>query len=214
MSANYWLKRWKDDDIGFHENNVNPYLDRYFTNLVPSIDSRIFVPLCGKTKDIAWLLNKGMHVVGVELSVSAIKALFIDLGLAPTLTQYGQLTQYCAGNVTIWVGDIFALTTELLGSVDAIYDRGALVALPFKLRKKYTAHITNITKSAPQLLICCVYDQSKHDGTPYSVSAQEVFDHYHRVYSLKLITCDAITNGVKGVKPANAVVWLLSRKNC
>ena len=214
MSNNYWLKRWQNNDIGFHEQEVNPFLDRYFTNLNVKHNGRVFVPLCGKTNDIAWLLEQQFKVVGSELSEDAIIQLFDSLALTATVTTYGALKLYQAHNLAIWVGDIFALTTTLVGVVDAIYDRGALVALPLALRGKYTAHLTKITHNAPQLLICCVYDQTKRDGTPYSVSAQEVFDHYHRVYTLELIKCQRIKNGIKGVEPANALVWLLHKNNC
>lgn len=214
MSINYWLKRWQDNDIGFHEQKVNPYLDRYFTNLNVKQNGRVFVPLCGKTNDIGWLLEKQFKVVGVELSEEAIIQLFDSLSLTAKVTTYGALKLYQANNLTIWVGDIFSLSSTLIGVVDAIYDRGALVALPLELRAKYTAHLIQITNNAPQLLICCVYDQSKRDGTPYSVTAQEVFDHYHRVYTLKLVKCQLIKNGIKGVEPANALVWLLSKNNC
>ncbi|MBB1300897.1 MAG: thiopurine S-methyltransferase [Pseudoalteromonas rhizosphaerae] len=213
MSADYWLNRWKNNDIGFHESRVNPYLDRYFTNLKIPQNGRVFVPLCGKTNDIAWLLEQNIQVVGVELCESAIKQLFGSLNVTPTVTVHDKFKLYSADNLAIWVGDIFALTANLLGSVDVIYDRGSLVALPFTLRKKYSRHVVMITQKAPQLLICCVYDQSKRDGTPYSISAQEVFDHYHHAYSLQLIRCEAIANGVKGVVPANIVVWQLNKKD-
>jgi len=214
MSINYWLKRWQDNDIGFHEQKVNPFLNRYFTNLNIKQNGRVFVPLCGKTNDIAWLLKNKFNVVGVELSESAIIQLFDSLCLTATVTHHGELKLYKAGTLAIWVGDIFALTAQLIGEINAIYDRGALVALPFELRKRYTAHLISITSNAPQLLICCIYDQSKRDGTPYSVSAQEVFDHYHCSYTLQLLKCQRIENGIKGVEPANALVWLLSKKNC
>ena len=38
----------------------------------------------------------------------------------------------------VFVGDFFDLTNSLLGAVDAIYDRAALVALPPDMRQAYT----------------------------------------------------------------------------
>ena len=96
------------------------------------------MPLCGKTNDIAWLLEQNIQVVGVELCESAIKQLFGSLNVTPTVTVHDKFKLYSADNLAIWVGDIFALTANLLGSVDVTYDRGSLVALPFTLRKKYS----------------------------------------------------------------------------
>ena len=135
MHAEYWLNRWQSNDIGFHDGKVNPSLDRYFTNLNLPVSSRVFVPLCGKTVDIHYLLNKDMYVVGVELSELAIGQLFIELALTPKVTKHGLLTAYQAQGICIWVGDVFALTADHLGHIDAIYARGALVALlPFAIR--------------------------------------------------------------------------------
>lgn len=212
MQAEYWLNRWQSNDIGFHEGNVNPSLDRYFTNLNLSVSSRVFVPLCGKTVDIHYLLNKGMYVVGVELSELAIRQLFIELAITPKVTQQGLLTAYQAEGICIWVGDVFALTADHVGHVDAIYDRGALVALPFAIRNQYAQHIITLSNAAPQLLVTCVYDQSQRSGTPYSVSATEVHSIYAKQYSLKMLSCEKLSQGIKGVTPASIVVWLISSK--
>ena len=212
MQAEYWLKRWQSNDIGFHDGKVNPSLDRYFTNLNLPASSCVFIPLCGKTVDIHYLLNKGMYVVGVELSELAVRQLFIELALTPKVTKHGLLSAYQAQWICIWVGDVFALTADHLGHVDAIYDRGALVALPYAIRNQYAQHIITLSNAAPQLLITCVYDQSKRCGTPYSVSAAEIQSSYAKQYSLKILSCEKLSQGIKGVTPASIVVWLMVSK--
>jgi len=212
MQAEYWLKRWQNNDVGFHGDNVNPSLDRYFTNLNLPLDSRVFVPLCGKTVDIHYLLKKGMQVVGVELSELAVQQLFDELALTPKITTHGLLTAYQALGICIWVGDVFALTVEHLGHVDAIYDRGALVALPYTIRSQYAQHLISLSDAAPQLLITCIYDQSQRSGTPYSVPAAEVQSIYAKQYSLKMLSCEKLNQGIKGVTPASIVVWLMTAR--
>ena len=32
MDAKHWHQRWENNEIGFHEGDVNRYLDHYFTN--------------------------------------------------------------------------------------------------------------------------------------------------------------------------------------
>lgn len=212
MQAEYWLKRWQSNDIGFHDGKVNPSLERYFTNLNLPASSCVFIPLCGKTVDIHYLLNKGMYVVGAELSELAVRQLFIELALTPKVTKHGLLSAYQALGICIWVGDVFALTADHLGHVDAIYDRGALVALPYAIRNQYAQHIITLSNAAPQLLITCVYDQSKRCGTPYSVSAAEIQSSYAKQYSLKILSCEKLSQGIKGVTPASIVVWLMVSK--
>ena len=81
-------------------------------------------------------VGAGHQVVGAELSQIAIEDLFKSLHLTPSITHLGEITHYSATNIDVFVGDIFALTPAMVGKVDAIYDRAALVALPDEMRKR------------------------------------------------------------------------------
>jgi thiopurine S-methyltransferase len=101
----------------------------------------------------------------------------------------------------------------MLGKVDAVYDRAALVALPDEMRKAYSAHLMALTKLAPQLLICFVYDQSAHAGPPFSICRDEVKEHYQTSYDLTMLASVAIPDGLKGKHPATEQIWLLKPLN-
>lgn len=64
----------------------------------------------------------------------------MNLGMEPKIVEVGEIKHYSAENIDIFVGNIFDLTSPVLGSVDAVYDRAALVALPKELRNRYTNH--------------------------------------------------------------------------
>ena len=209
MDASFWHQRWGKNDIAFHESEANPLLVKYFKELSLAKGSRIFLPLCGKTLDIPWLLSNGYHVAGAELSKIAIEQLFTELGVEPKISGVGEVDHYSAKNIDIFVGDIFHLSSQILGRVDAIYDRAALVALPEKMRNRYTAHLTEITDKAPQLLICYEYDQSLMEGPPFSISNGEVNQHYRDSYDLTLIVSTNVPGGLKGKCTAKENVWLL-----
>lgn len=130
MDPSFWHQRWEKNEIGFHESKANPLLIRHFHELTSAKGRRVFVPLCGKTLDISWLLSRGCRVAGVELSQLAIEQLFIDLGMQPEIATVGNVEQWSANNLDIFVGDIFAVSNNMLGPVDAVYDRAALVAFP------------------------------------------------------------------------------------
>ncbi len=154
MDANFWLEKWKDKNIAFHNSEANPLLIKYVKQLSLAEGSRIFLPLCGKTLDIAWLLSQGYRVAGAELSAIAIGQLFMNLEMEPKIVEVGKIKHYSAENIDIFAGDIFDLTSRVLGSVNAVYDRAALVALPKELRHRYTDYLMKITDKAPQLIIC------------------------------------------------------------
>ncbi len=213
MDANFWQQRWGKNDIAFHNSEANPLLVEHFQELSLIKGCRVFLPLCGKTLDIAWLLSNGYRVAGAELSKIAVNQLFTELGMDPKISEMDNLYHYSAKNIDIFVGDIFNLSGNMLGSVDAIYDRAALVALPEQMRDRYTAHLTKITDKAPQLLICYEYDQNLMDGPPFSISNEEVRQHYQDNYDLTLIVSTNVSGGLKGKCAAKENVWLL-RNDC
>ncbi|PCI86101.1 MAG: thiopurine S-methyltransferase [Hyphomicrobiales bacterium] len=207
MQADFWHKKWQDNKIGFHENAPNSLLTTNFAKLNLAKNSRVFISLCGKTLDIAWLLSKGHYVIGAELSQMAIEQLFEALKLVPQITNHGKLQHYKAENIDIFVGDIFELTNDMIGQIAAIYDRAALVALPESTRHQYVKHIIKISNNAPQLLICYEYDQSLRNGPPFSVSGEEVKTHYAKHYDISLLEKSTAENALSAVEN----VWLLKQ---
>ncbi len=210
MDASFWHKRWELGETSFHEEQANGLLIKYFGMLNLMKGSRVFVPLCGKTQDIPWLLTQGYEVVGAELSEIAVKELYEGLGIEPVISNKGSLIHYQGENIDIFVGDIFDMTADNLKLVDAVYDRAALVALPQPMRDQYTVHLIKITETAPQLMICFEYDQSVMKGPPFSVSAKEVLGHYDSTYSLSLLESRDVEGGLKGNAMATEMVWLLT----
>lgn len=209
MEAQFWLNRWAENQIGWHQQEYNPFLVKHFDKLKLAAGDRVLVPLCGKTKDIHWLLEAGYAVVGAELSADAVEQLFDELGLQPEKRAVGTLTCYAAGKLEVFVGDFFDLTAEQLGGIQGVYDRAALVALSPELRLRYSAHLTVLTGAAPQLVIVFEYDQSVLPGPPFAIPAPELGRHYEDRYHLVLLDQMALDEDLKGKVAATEVTWLL-----
>ena len=96
MHANFWHEKWEQNDIAFHEREANPLLVKYFDRLALPKGSRVFLPLCGKTLAIHWLLAKGYRVAGAELSESAVAQLFRELAIEPSITAIDEIRRYSA----------------------------------------------------------------------------------------------------------------------
>ncbi|SFL29077.1 thiopurine S-methyltransferase [Nitrosomonas aestuarii] len=213
MKASFWHQKWEQGDIAFHESEVNTLLITHCKKLNLSKGSRVFLPLCGKTRDIAWMLACGYQVVGAELSELAINKLFDDLGVVPKISGFGELTLYRAKNIDIFVGNIFDVLAESLGLVDAVYDRAALVAMPANMRDQYTSHLMNITDAAPQLLITYEYNQQLMDGPPFSINEEELKHYYSAAYQIKPVESKKVAGGLKGKVASKETVWLLKKIN-
>lgn len=210
MDADFWHQRWQDNEIGFHEPVANPLLTEHINQLALPPGSRILVPLCGKSHDLSWLAAQGYEVIGVELSALAAKTFFEELGSEATITEYDKIHAYTAGNITILVGDIFNVNQHLLGDIDAIYDRAALVALPAATRPLYCRHLIAITQHARQLLINYEYDQSLMDGPPFSISNAELQQLYGDSYDIQSLKKLPVESKLKG-HSAIEKVWLLEK---
>lgn len=175
MQAEFWQKRWERDQIGFHLEAVNPYLLQHWPALGLAADSRVLVPLCGKSLDLSWLAAQGMRVLGVELAQKAVEGFFEEHQLEPRVRQHGVFQVYEAGPVELWCGDFFALSAADVADCRGLYDRAALIALPPSMRERYAAHLNQIMAQGAQgLLITLDYDQAQMDGPPFSVADQEV----------------------------------------
>lgn len=211
MEERFWHQRWETNNIGFHSSQAHPLLVQHVELLDLKKGEHIFIPLCGKTLDIAFFLSRGVKVTGVELSETAIEQLFDELGTTPKVQKIDGFTHYRSENIDIYVGNIFDLDQEILGSIQAVYDRAALVALPEDMRYRYTEHLIQVTNSAPQLLICFEYDQDIMDGPPFSVSDKEVVEHYQSNYDIHLIESREVKGGLKGFCLAQEKIWFLNR---
>lgn len=184
MDCDFWLGAWREGKTGFHLGVVNPQLLAHHQVLR---GTRVLVPMCGKSLDLAWLASRGRQVVGVELSELAVNQLFEEQQLTPRVRREGELLRYEAGSLTIFCGDFFALEPAQLGTIDAFYDRAALVALPPELRVRYVAHMAQLLP-APLvgLLVSFEYPQAEMSGPPFSVPQAAVRKLYEPTFTVEL----------------------------
>lgn len=216
MNAEFWHSRWQEKRIGFNQSAVNPLLINYFKQLNLPAGSRVFVPLCGKSIDMAWLAAQGYDVVGVELVETAVQAFFTEQNISPTVHQHldNPAIKYYQGQlsgqtITLWIADIFALTTNHIGSVNAVYDKASLIALPADMRTNYSEHIRKISGHAPQFIITLTYDQSKKAGPPFSISSEQIQQYYGDNYHINELTSEPTSIGSAPELMVTEHVWLL-----
>ncbi len=102
MEKEFWHGRWANNRIGFHNAEVNENLKQSWQKLAARSGDQVFVPLCGKSLDILWLLEQGHEIVGVELSSVAVEALFEENGIGIRRKTIGPLSVYQAPGLTIY----------------------------------------------------------------------------------------------------------------
>lgn len=187
MKQEFWHDKWEADQIGFHLESTHPLLQKFHKKTFASSE-KIFVPLCGKTKDLIFL-SQQHQVIGNELSDKAVRAFYLENysleddqvaklaqshALDKITTKSLAPVKYLHDSVSILQGDFFQLRAEQLENANAIYDRAALIALPEAMREDYVQQLKKLFKSANMLLITLEYEQDKMSGPPFSVSQEEV----------------------------------------
>lgn len=187
MEPEFWHKRWSTNQIGFHLPEVNPYLQRFWSQLGVEQGSRVLVPLCGKTLDLLWLAQQGYSVLGVELSEKAAADFFLEHQLEPSVSEEGAFKVFRAADIEIRCGDFFALSPEDVSDCTALYDRAALIALPGPMRERYAAHLQKILPQCVGLLITLDYSQDEMPGPPFSVGDDEVQRLLGEVWRLEVL---------------------------
>lgn len=170
-----WLTRWQEGRIGWHEAAGNAALHAYWPALPAG--SRVLVPLCGKSLDLKWLADRDLDVTGVEMSALAIEAFFDEQQLEYA-RHGGPQGRYVAKETTITLvcGDFFEFSDA---PFDAVFDRGALVAMGPDVRPRYARHEDSLLQQdAFRLVVTLEYEQARVAGPPFSVLQDELRSYW------------------------------------
>lgn len=201
MESEFWHQRWQEGRIGFHQPAPNAQLLTHWQSLGLAKGSIVFVPLAGKSTDMTWLIAQGHKVLGIELSRVAVEAFFAENNLEAEEDHLPDFDVFRSPDIELRCGDFFALGPEDLASVDAVYDRAALIALPPEMRAEYAAHMIDCLPPGVQMMLVTLeYPQAEMEGPPFSVSEAEVAQYYSAGFDIKRV--GSVSVGADGRPPA------------
>ena len=213
LKNTFWLEKWQSGQIGFHLDKVNPLLVEYWPKL--NEGSKVLVPLCGKAKDLIWLAEQGVKVVGIELSDIAIRDFFKENLLSYEQSWYDGVAYYQAKELDILLieQDFFEFAET---DFDACYDRASLVAITKEARPRYTHHLKQRLKSNAHLMLITL-DYAYQDGReanspPFNLLDDEVLEYWpiaeKPIFSQDLF-CQNPRYKAKGYSYFSEKVWLI-----
>jgi thiopurine S-methyltransferase len=187
-----WAARWRAGRTGFHQPDINAQLVQHWPKLVPNEKASVVVPLCGKSRDMRWLHQRGHQVVGIELVEPACRAFFDEQGLSYERTQESSHVRFrgCgeAEGLTVLCGDIFEIGPTDIGPVHAWYDRAAIVALPPALWGRYASWVSALLPAhAVGFMLTFDYPQAERNGPPFSVGISDVEAHFSDGFEMELL---------------------------
>ena len=166
----FWKSRWMNGQTGWHNSNINEHLQHHHQILFQDDSPTILVPLCGQSLDMTWLNQQGASIVGVDLVRQPLEQYFAEQKLTPNNQTVHDIDCLTSGNQTLFHANIFDITSDAIGPVDAIYDRAALVALSPIHRESYVKHCLSLLKPGGSILLI-TYDSpvAEDHGPPFPV---------------------------------------------
>lgn len=169
FSMDSWIKAWNDGHWGFHCLVVNDLIMKYYDSLVEQrTDLRFFLPLCGKSLDMKWLADKGHHVVGIDCASRAAVDFFAENKIEYDVSEVKTI-ENCSlykskdGKIEFYVCDYFALTKDVIGEFDVIWDRGSLNSMPLDKSSQYVELMKKFMKPGTKIMIE-IFECYKDDG--------------------------------------------------
>ncbi|MDE0680036.1 MAG: thiopurine S-methyltransferase [Gammaproteobacteria bacterium] len=201
MKAEFWLDKWKLNEIGFHQESTNESLQAHWPSVRAPAGGAVLVPLCGKSLDMCWLAEQGHAIIGIEVSALACTAFFAGLELKPRIEESGELLSMSAGPYRLLRGDFFASTVADIGAVDAFYDRAALVAMPPDMQPDYVRQLIGLLPPGTVGIVNCVeYPSDAMEGPPFSIDEarlRQLLSPYCRVERCASREVEVLGSGLK-----------------
>ncbi|XP_029370117.1 probable thiopurine S-methyltransferase isoform X2 [Echeneis naucrates] len=223
MALGEWEERWQEDRIGFHQPQVHKMLETNIEKVLAGRTAvRFFFPLCGKAVDMKWLADEGHSVVGVEISEKAIKQFFEENNMTyseePVPAIPGaKVYKSSEKNISLYQCDLFNFSSSIEGQFGAIWDRGSLVAINPRDRKKYAALITSLmANDCRYLLDSLLYNPELYKGPPFFVPDEQVHNLFGSSCDIELLqSVDALTERQRawGLDYLTENVYLITLKS-
>jgi thiopurine S-methyltransferase len=212
MEHQFWLERWEQNQIGFHQAEINRYLSEHWQQLGLPDGAPVFVPLCGKSLDMLWLREQGHAVLGIELSEKAVSAFFEENSIPAEVHREGSFSTYIGEGLRLLSGDFFALKPGDLEGIHAVYDRAALIALPPEMRQHYAQHMAELLPAGAHILLVTMeYPEGTLEGPPFSVEEEEVHTLFGDLFTVERQAVWEGAEGPRGVAVTEKVYTLKRR---
>ncbi|XP_074640741.1 uncharacterized protein LOC141898626 isoform X2 [Tubulanus polymorphus] len=196
-----WEQKWDAPVQGFHLNEPNPVLVKNSDKLLATrkIDSKVYLPMCGRSNDLKWFYEKGYHVVGVEFIKKAVERFFTEEKYDYTIEEVPEVNGACYkttdNRLRIYVCDVFKfMEKQIEFDFDVIFDRGAFVAINEVDQKRYSElMIASMAKDCHCLLVTYLYDPTRYGGPPHCVPNGRIEELYGKDCDIEHLELEDMT---------------------
>ncbi|XP_037498621.1 thiopurine S-methyltransferase [Rhipicephalus sanguineus] len=190
----FWFNRWKTGDTPWQTQGIHRLLEQHQDLvLAGKQNARVFIPLCGKAHELLWFYSHAHNVIGVEYIEKSASEFFAESGLPFEETTCHVLKckvfRTLDHRLQIFVCSIFEFNRDCAGTMDIVWDRGALVAVNDDERPRYASVIKSLLSPGFSYALCTVvYNDPSFKGFPRSVPDDEVVKLFGDFMQLTKVT--------------------------
>ncbi|KAJ8032987.1 putative thiopurine S-methyltransferase [Holothuria leucospilota] len=181
ISLEGWINVWKKGRTKFHRREVHSILTNFLPKLVEGKENpTFFVPLCGKSVDMKWLLDNGYEVYGCEIAEDGILQFFEEQEISYVIEPLegkveGKIYKGKDLPIVIFMCDFFKLPSVSSVRFDCVWDRGSFAAINTKDRSRYYDVLKKMMKPDGRwLLDSFELDHVKFAGPPFNLDTTEL----------------------------------------
>ncbi|XP_077497713.1 thiopurine S-methyltransferase-like [Amblyomma americanum] len=190
----YWAQRWAQGDVPWHGNlRINRFLDRHQELILDGKKSAtVFVPMCGKGRELHWFYAMGHVVYGVEYVEDVGRQFFVENDLAMSETVCPVLgcrvLKTRDGRLTIFICSIFDFSKECVPPIEIVWDRSGITAVREEDRGRYVSVMKSLL--APGFsygLWTTSYDNPDYKDFPRSITDATVLKLYGNDFDVRKV---------------------------
>ncbi|KAK3101763.1 hypothetical protein FSP39_006172 [Pinctada imbricata] len=184
----FWSTGWENDFTPYHKAELNTSYHKHVKWLLSDDQkSRVFFPFCGKCVDMKWMYDEGHEVIGIEGVELPIIEFFKESQIEYEVldVQGGTLKVYQSkdGRLKLYYGNYYDMRSTGEDPFTAVWDRGALEAIPASERQLYVQLMMSLMSPGSRCLVE-VAERSDDLGPPYFISPEELTALYGADYSV------------------------------
>ena len=155
----YWQDLWsRPEPRRFEQRSPHVLLQRFIAE--PShrggLDLEgVFMPFCGQSVDVDYLLDQGLTVVGNDLCQRPLVEILdrLERGCEGTQAASRDLVRFQSSGLTLIQGDFFHLVPADIASCNLCYDRAGSVVLPPDVRRAFASHLAALQEPGDRYLV-------------------------------------------------------------
>lgn len=182
-----WEKTWLGTDekpLAHADRPVSENLIKFVDRVTNGVSgSTFFLPLCGMSNDIKWLVDQGHRVIGLDIVEKSFRLFFKKYNMSFTVSDLpnvpnGKVFENKEKTIKLFKCNLFDFDISLMEKVDAIWDCGALIVISTPDRPKYGQLMLSVLKPGGRIMNQAYEFKWEDESNGAEMEAGSIYEDY------------------------------------